>query len=234
MKSGWDCVHSPSPKSEHRWNCFPPPSPDFRVSLLIWSIVETQRWRGCTSSHLLDSEEKLPELLLNIGATPHLADSRGRTPLHACIFASLRVSEYVSQCDEEWDAETAEIFSQSTSSRERLFPYNVIAELLLRNGSLDAQDDDGHTPLDYALVEMDRAEHEDERRELMSWSAWRVARFTLRLAYQCGMCPSDAVKTRLTERLGQDVLHPEDPLAVKGASAWDCDGHSESVGGWEG
>lgn len=87
-----------------------------------------------------------------------------------------------------------------------------------RNGSLYAQDDEGRTPLDYALDTLDRMEIDDEEPELAwaaSWYAWRVAKLTLKVAYEFGMCPSDALKVKLMMRLGRDVVHPDDPLAVQ-------------------
>lgn len=157
----------------------------------------------------------LLKLLLNIGATPHLADSRGRTPLHACVFSSMAS---LRDDDDKWNEDTALIFSWNTPHRDRPFLYNVVAELIKRNASLDVQDDDGSTPLDYALDMMDRMELDDEHGEpalAPSWYAWRVTKFTLKAAYECGMCPSDAQKIKLTMRLGLGVVHPDDPLAVQ-------------------
>lgn len=202
MNSGWDLI--------------PSAGADFRVSLLIWSIVE----RDLMGSTLYTDTgpewaDILPELLLNIGATPHLADSRGRTPLHACVFSSMAS---LRDDDDKWNEDTALIFSWNTPHRDRPFLYNVVAELIKRNASLDVQDDDGSTPLDYALDMMDRMELDDEHGEpawAASWYAWRVTKFTLKVAYECGMCPSDAQKIKLTMRLGLDVFHPDDPLAVQ-------------------
>lgn len=192
-----------------------PGNPDYRVSLLIWSIIERRAVEWLVPIDTLAWADKLPELLLNIGATPHLADSRGRTPLHACVFSSLWSLD---DDDEKWDDETVLIFSPSIPHRDRPFPYSVIAELVARNGSLDARDDGGRTPLDYALDTWDKMELDDQQPDLAwaaSWYAWRVAKFTLKVAYECGMCPSDAQKIKLMMRLGLDVLHPDDPLAVQ-------------------
>lgn len=210
--SGWGGITMRS-----GWKFMPSVSLDLRVSLLIWSIVEHDfmTWLGHTSPP--EWADKLPELLLNIGATPHLADSQGRTPLHGCIFSSLS-SPYDDDDDEKWDDETAQIFSPSTPNRDRPFPYNVIAELVRRNGSLEAQDHEGRTPLDYALDKLNRIELDDQHGKLMwaaSWYAWRVTKFTLKVAYECGMCPSNAQKIKLMMRLGLDVVHPDDPLAAQ-------------------
>lgn len=197
------------------WDRIPSGNPEFRVSLLIWSIVEHDLMPWLQHTDTLEWADTLPELLLNIGANPNLADGQGRTPLHACVFSSLS-----SLCDndEKWDDETAQIFSPSTPHRDRPFPYNVIAELVRRNGSLYAQDDEGRTPLDYALDTLDRMEIDDEEPELpwaASWYAWRVTKLTLKVAHEFGMCPSDALKVKLMMRLGRDVVHPDDPLAAQ-------------------
>jgi hypothetical protein len=60
------------------WSSNTDDGPDLQVSQLVRSIV----WRRPYTL-------TLPKLLLEIGATPHLADSRGRTPLHACVFMEL-------------------------------------------------------------------------------------------------------------------------------------------------
>jgi len=194
-------------KIESGW-WYPSVLPNDQGSLLLWSLVEHATVQR---SHYGDTLYTLPELLLSIGATPHLADTWGRTPLHACVFLSLSGDDYV------LDEETVLIFDDSIIHQHRPLPFNVIPELLRRRGSLDTLDDEGHTPLDYAADEMDTFEHEDGYQTISPRTpcyARRVTNFTLKVAYEFGMCPTDAVKTRLMARLGRDVLHLDDPLAA--------------------
>lgn len=130
--------------------------------------------------------EVLSGLLLNIGASPCQADARGRTPLHACVVVALRQSPRVGR-----DA------NNDASLGEQQPVMETIADLPRRGGSLDTQDEDGNTPLDYTLELTALRGYDARRWPLMQETPTKVVRFTLAGAAQLEMSPSGAVKARL-------------------------------------
>jgi hypothetical protein len=169
--------------------------PELQVSLLLWSIITPR-------------SGKAAKMLLDIGATPSLADNRGRTPLHACVFVALRCS------GAPLAAQEVALSQRPSKYRDYPFPYDVIADLVQRGGSLDAEDEDGNTPLDYALELFLTVARNEERWLALPRMSLMVVHFTLGMVFRCGRSPSAAVQARLAGRFGEGVLNCKGPLTT--------------------
>ncbi|KAK1830644.1 hypothetical protein QBC39DRAFT_105270 [Podospora conica] len=208
---------------EHEWLL----RDDNRIPLLSWSIMLADRFPTTAA--------KLPWSLLDMGATPHLADSLGQTPLHWCVIIALRGTGFgaLMSCFDPVEGAgldrvrleeeaVGRILGDwaTTPCRNRPYPFNLVAELLMRGGGLDAKDNEGDTPLDMAVQEMDQwvVDYPDEQdvNGILSVPMLirTVVKFTLRVAYEVGVGPDDAVKARLVARFGREVLHPDDCFGV--------------------
>lgn len=169
------------------------------TTLLMWTILQRTAMCIDPGSHHTRVMERLFVELLNMGANVGGSDDQARTPLHACIFEAMTG---------EHPHATGNGFREA---REQ-FPFNLIQSLLVRSASLELRDRSGKTPLEYVL------EPGSEDPATIKARATNVARLVLLQVRSVGRgftSPSKDVKRRLVDRLGVEILAPEDPLKAK-------------------
>ncbi|KAK1830859.1 hypothetical protein QBC39DRAFT_434470 [Podospora conica] len=177
------------------------------LTLLTWSIMgEHGNYGSDTSEGYWCPDKDLPLVLLNLGARPGQGDSEARTPLHACVFRAMAGVGW--EMYDEWPRETR-------------YPYTLIRELLERGASLDARDSEGLTPLDYVVLMQKAAadrvsgDYVEDYVDAIEACARSVVRIILSMAWDAAMCPSEANKRRMVDKLGVDILALLDPLRAE-------------------
>lgn len=172
------------------------------TTLLMWTILQRSAMCIDPESHHTRAMERMFVELLNMGANVGGSDDQARTPLHACIFEAMTGQHN----------HTFEFTGNGFREAREQFPFNLIQSLLVRSASLELRDRSGKTPLDYVL------EPGSEDPATIKARATNVARLVLLQVWSVGRgftSPSEDVKRRLVDRLGVEILAPEDPLKAK-------------------